>query len=362
MTVPAPESGGTAAPESSPVAGAVPPPEGRRHRRRWLRVVLGVAVVVLLGVEVALGAPTLKGAASALGGAQPGWIAAAVLAEVASMDLFARLRRRLLAAAGVRVRMRDALAGVYVAGAVHLTVPGGAAVSTAYAYRWMRNQGAGAAAVTWTLAAGGVISMSALAAIAVAGSLLVGATSNLLTLVLDAVLVAALVVGVYRLRRRPDLALVAGVQLLTWRNKLLRRPPAHGKDALERLVGQLGLVRPGVQDWTAVVAYGVGNWLFDIVCLAAGAAALGVRGMTLPLLLIAYTAGMAASGISVLPGGIGVVDTAMVLALVAGGIPAAAALPAVLLYRLISLVGVAAAGWLVAAVHARRTRGRPTAS
>jgi uncharacterized protein (TIRG00374 family) len=319
--------------------------------------VLGVAVVALLGVEVALGAPTLTGAVAALGGAQPWWIAAAVLAEVASMDLFARLRRRLLAAAGVRVGMRDALAGVYVAGAVHLTVPGGAAVSTAYAYRWMRDQGAGAAAVTWTLAAGGVISTSALAPLAVAGSLLVGGTSNLLMLVLDAVLVVALVVGVRRLRRRPDLALVAGLRLLTWRNKLLRRPPAQGKEALERVVSQLRLVRPGVRDWTAAVAYGVGNWLFDIACLAASTAALGVDGVTLPLLLAAYTAGMAASGISVLPGGIGVVDTAMVLALVAGGIPAAAALPAVLLYRLISLAGVATAGWLIAVVRARRTGG-----
>jgi uncharacterized protein (TIRG00374 family) len=75
--------------------------------------------------------------------------------------------------------------------------------------------------------------------------------------------------------------------------------------------------------------------------------------------VIAYAAGMAASGISVLPGGIGVVDTAMVLALVAGGIPAAAALPAILLYRLISLVGVTAAGWLAAAVHARRRDCQP---
>jgi uncharacterized membrane protein YbhN (UPF0104 family) len=46
----------------------------------------------------------------------------------------------------------------------------------------------------------------------------------------------------------------------------------------------------------------------------------------------------------------------MVLAMVAGGVPAAAALPAVLLYRLISLGAVVAAGWLVVAVQARRTR------
>ena len=39
----------------------------------------------------------------------------------------------------------------------------------------------------------------------------------------------------------------------------------------------------------------------------------------------------------------------MLVAIVAGGIPAAEALPAVLLYRLISLVAVVAAGWVVSA-------------
>jgi uncharacterized protein (TIRG00374 family) len=314
-----------------------------------------VAVVALLGAEVVLAAPTLKGALTALGGAKPWWIAAAVLAQVTSVDLFARMRRRLLASAGVRVRMRDTLAAVYVADAVHLTVPGGAAFSTAYAYRWMRERGAGAAAITWTLVAGGLISTSALAALAVAGSLLVHAASGLPALVLDAVLVVALVAGARRLRRRPDLALVAGRRLLAWRNTLLRRPKTQGDDALERMVGQLRLVRPGARDWAAAGAYGVGNWVFDGACLAAAAAAVGTPGLSVAVLLIAYTAGMAASGLSLLPGGIGVVETAMVLAMVAGGIPAVAALPAVLLYRLISLVAVVAAGWLIVAVQGRRT-------
>jgi uncharacterized membrane protein YbhN (UPF0104 family) len=57
-----------------------------------------------------------------------------------------------------------------------------------------------------------------------------------------------------------------------------------------------------------------------------------------------------------------VVEPAMVLAMVAGGVPAAAALPAVLLYRLISLAAVVAAGWLVVAVQARRTGRRATVS
>jgi uncharacterized membrane protein YbhN (UPF0104 family) len=325
-------------------------------------MVLAVAVVALLGAELVLAAPTLTDALTALGGAQPWWIAAAALAEATSMDLFARMRRRLLAAAGIRVLMRDALAAAYVADAVHLTVPGGAAFSTAYAYRWMRERGAGAAAITWTLVAGGLISTCALAALAVAGSLLVHAASGLPALVLDAVLVVTLVVGARRLRRRPALALLAGRRLLAWRNTLLRHPPTQGDDALARLVAQLRLVRPGARDWTAAGAYGIGNWVFDGACLAAAAVAVGTPGLSVSVLLIAYTAGMAASGLSLLPGGIGVVEPAMVLAMVAGGVPAAAALPAVLLYRLISLAAVVAAGWLVVAVQARRTGRRATVS
>jgi putative heme transporter len=327
----------------------------RRRRPRW-RLLLGAAVVALLGVEAAVVAPTLGGALSALAGAHLGWVAVAVLAEAVSMDLFARMRRRLLAAAGLRVGVRETTAAVYVANAVHRTVPGGAAFSTAYVYRWMRERGAGAATGTWVLLAGGLVSTSALAALAVIGPLLVGATTGWVALAVDLALVVALVVAARALRRRPDLPLVAGRRLLRWANRVLRRPAERGVDALERGVRQLRSVRPHPRDWAAAVAYGTGNWVFDGVCLAAAAVAVGAHGLTLPLLLITYTTGMAAAGISLLPGGLGVVDAAMVLALVAGHIPVATALPAVLLYRLISLVAVVATGWIVAAVQARRSR------
>jgi putative heme transporter len=73
--------------------------------------------------------------------------------------------------------------------------------------------------------------------------------------------------------------------------------------------------------------------------------------LSLSFVLLTYTAGMATSSLSPLPAGIGLVDGAMVLALTAGGVPAATALPVVLLYRLISVGAVVVAGWCIAALR-----------
>ncbi|MCU1671330.1 MAG: hypothetical protein JWP40_4257 [Blastococcus sp.] len=321
------------------------------------RRLLAAAAVALLAVEAILVGPTLTGAVTSLFAARPGWVVVAVLAAAGSMSMFSRSRRRLLRAAGVHVPARSALAAVYVANAIHVTIPGGAAFSTAYTFRWMRRWGASGPAATWTLAGGGVVASAALAALGLVGSLLVGGSLSPAELAPAVVSVLLVVVTVRALQRRPERALVVGRWVLGRVNALRRRPPSTGAAALDELVAQLRSVRPTGRDWLVSSAFALANWAFDMACLGAGAVALGVHGLTVPLLLVAYTAGMVASSVSLLPGGIGVVDAALVLTLVAGGVPTSSALPAVLLYRLISLVGVVAVGWVVAAVQARRPRG-----
>ena len=338
-------------------AGAVIP------RVPWRALTLG-AVLVLIGVEAWLAAPVLAGAFGSLLKARVAWLVAAVAGAALSMGMFARGRRRLMRAAGMRVGVRDTLAAVYVANALHLTLPGGTAFSTAYTYRWRRRRGGDNAAVGWALASGGLVSTAALVCLGVLGSLLVDEGIETATVVVDSLVIAMLVAAVLLFRRRPEVLAAGGRRLLSRFNRVLRRPPERGVQGWEQLVGQLRSVRPTGMDWMAAAVFAVGNWVFDVVCLAASAFALGMHGLTLPILLLAYTAGMAASGLSLLPGGIGVVETAMVLALVGGGIPAATALPAVLLYRLISLVGVVGVGWVVAAVQAfpRKRAAEPVAA
>jgi hypothetical protein len=91
------------------------------------------------------------------------------------------------------------------------------------------------------------------------------------------------------------------------------------------------------------------NWAFDglgfaLACIAAG---LHGNGITPDHLVVAYAAGMAASTVSLIPGGLGVVDGALVLGLVAGGVHTSRAIGAVVLYRLVSLGVIGAIGWLV---------------
>jgi uncharacterized membrane protein YbhN (UPF0104 family) len=328
----------------------IPAARGATRARTW-RLVAAFVVVVVLVVELAVIRPEVGGALRSLWNVDYGWLAVAVLAAAASMGVFALVRRTLLRAAGFRVPVRATVAAVLVANSVHATLPGGVAFSTGYTYRWMRGRGVSGPAATWSLAAGGLVSTAALLAFGVLGSLLAGSQAGWLQLALAVTGIVLCTAAVRHLARHPRTAAAVGKWVLRRVNAVRRRPSATGADALDGLVAELRLVRPRSRDWTAATGYALLNWAFDAACLAACAAALDVRGLTLPLLLVAYTAGMATSGVSPLPGGLGVVDAALVLTLVAGGIPAAAALPAVVLYRLISLVGLVGAGWLVCAVQ-----------
>jgi len=67
------------------------------------------------------------------------------------------------------------------------------------------------------------------------------------------------------------------------------------------------------------------------------------------------------STVPLLPGGLGVVDGTLTATLVASGLAASAALPAVIVFRLISFPLVAAVGWLVFVVLFRSTNFDPDA-
>jgi putative heme transporter len=105
-----------------------------------------------------------------------------------------------------------------------------------------------------------------------------------------------------------------------------------------------------------VTGLALANWLTDAAVLAVS---IHAAGATVPwhLLLLVYGSGIAAQSLNITPGGLGVAEGTLGVALIATGLRAGQALAAVLLYRLASFWLVAFAGWLVLLWprHARAT-------
>jgi hypothetical protein len=120
------------------------------------------------------------------------------------------------------------------------------------------------------------------------------------------------------------------------------------------LIDATSALRPTSRDWFTSLLFATMNWAADLACLLAACRAIGVSGATLQVAGVAYIAGMSVSGISLLPGGLGLVEAAMILTLSHGGLPRSGAIAAVLLYRAISYGLVVAIGWTLQIINTRR--------
>ena len=97
-----------------------------------------------------------------------------------------------------------------------------------------------------------------------------------------------------------------------------------------------------------LVSLAAGAWLADAACLRLSLAAAGVN-LDADVVLLAYVAGILASGVPLLPGGFGVVEAAIPAVLHHFGAPLDAALAGTLVYRGISALLPATAGALLLA-------------
>ncbi len=278
------------------------------------------------------------------------WIPAAVLLESASMAAFAIMLRRLLAAGGASVGIRPMLATAYAANAVSVSVPlAGPALATAFTFRRFTRQGADAPLAGWSLLAGGVTSSAAAALVVVAGGL---ASGNILVTavtvpggVLAIAAGVAAVVAVRRPRLCGALERPAG-WMLRRGSRMLRRPVAEPGQTIQAWAQRLGSLRLSPAGWATATGLALANWLADAAVLAVS---IHATGATVPWhdLLLVYGTGIAAQSLNITPGGLGVTEGSLGLALIATGLGASQALAAVLLYRLASFWLVALAGWLV---------------
>jgi uncharacterized membrane protein YbhN (UPF0104 family) len=348
------------APTTVDIQAVSSPADERRHPvRTWLRRSALVALFALFAVELKLGWPSLSAALKQLHTSHPGWIAAALVAEVVAMGAYARMQRQLLRSSGLRVALHRHVALAFAAHSLNETLPGGPAFSIRFNFQQMRRFGATPAVASWSLALSGVLSSAALAAVAVTGAVLSGGTPpwyRLAGLLAVAVLIT---VGIRQVARRPEKLEPAIRALLAPLNRLRRRSPDEGLDRIRAFIAQLGAVRLTLGHGAAAAGLAVLNWAFDAFALWMCLRAVSDGPVGAGPMLLAFSAAMAAGTLTIVPGGLGVVDSALILGLVTGGVSTATAIAAVVLYRIITLGFVIGAGWITWLVI-RHPRGVPS--
>ena len=335
-----------AAPDAAAAQGTWPP--RRRGRKRTLFTAAAAAAVVAAAGVAERSA--VAGSVAVLGHLRWAWMPAVIMLESSSMVAFARMHRRLLAAGRARFGLVPMLATVYAANAVSVSVPlAGPELAAAFTFRRFTRQGADAPLAGWSLLVGGVVSTAAGALVVAGGGLASGNVLAAAVAVPGGVLAAAVLVGVAVAARRPGLRgalerpAVWALRRGSW---LARRPVADPGQVVRIWAGRLGELQLSLAGWTMVIVLAVGNWLAGAGVLAVGILAVGAA-VPWHDLLLAYGAGIAAQSFSVTPGGLGVTEGTLGLALAAAGMRASRALAAVLIYRLVSFWLVALAGWLI---------------
>lgn len=319
----------------------------RRRRFRWLKYLVVTVVLLLLIGEAFYLWPRLHESWRKLTEIHWGWVAACIALQMLSMTGFGHVQKQLLRAGGVEVSQHRSVAVVYGATAMSVTLPAGQVFSTAFTYRQTRRWGASPVVASWQLVFSGVVSAVGLALLGVLGTVLAGGEVGPVKLILSVAGVVALVwAGNYASRRPGTLegVLRRGLALV---NRLRKRPSDAGADKVREMLAQVETVDLGTRDGAWVTWWAVVHRIADVACLGAACYAIGGDPRWAGL-LIAFAAGKAVGSIPFAPGGIVYVDATLIYGLTAAaGLPAAQAVAAAFVYRLVSFVLIAIIGWIV---------------
>ena len=317
-----------------------------RGKYWWLRWAIIAVALVVLAVELVFVWDQLAKAARSLYSANWWWVLAAVVAAMASMHSFAQIQRTLLRSAGVRVKQWRSEAAFYAGNALSTTMPGGPVLSATFIYRQQRIWGASPVVASWQLVMSGALQVIGLALLGLGGAFLLGATKNPLSLIFSLGGFIAIILLAQAVATRPELIDGIGAKVLSWYNSLRGKPADTGLDKWRETLEQLESVQLSRRDLGEAFGWSLFNWIADVGCLLAACYATGghpsIAGVT-----VAYAAARAVGAIPLMPGGLLVVEAVLVPGLVSSGMSLASAISAMLIYRLMSWIFIAAIGWVV---------------
>lgn len=279
-----------------------------------------------------------------LGKVRPLWVFVGAVLEVLSYLSLGALSRSLLRAGSVTITVPFATALAFASSAIVASLPGGPAFASIYSFRQFRRKGADGAVAIWVIIATVALEAFALSLVATAGvgiAIQEGASYNLIG-VTTATLVLFAGIDALIWQRRWLVRLVHW--LFAWSHNRLGRPRRDAVVVIDDLISRLAAVRLTNRNLVGVVGFAAAFWICDCAALVASFGGVGVaipwRG-----LLLAYGAGQLAANLPITPGGLGVVEGSLTVALVAFGGAETGAVTAVLLYRILSFWGPLVIGW-----------------
>jgi putative heme transporter len=327
---------------------------GRRRRLpRWVvaawpavRIAVGFGLVAVAVWVLSSKGSELSGFTSVFKTIDWWLVLPALIAEFLSYVCFALMQRELLIAGHLRPPWWTLLKLTFGSQALTNSLPIGNALATVYGFRWFRRFGADNTLAVWALAGtlvASMVSLSLVAIIGLASAASAGASFDLVP-VLIGVFVGALAVGSLFVYERPLNWVVTGFLRLSV--ALTVRPHGDTHEQIAKIMAWMTAVRLSWTQIGRVIAWGTANWLFDCACFA-----IMFTAIHAPIpwggLLLAYGAGQLAATLPITPGGLGVVEGSITIALVAFGGSEASTTYAVLLYRFISFWIILAVGWLL---------------
>ena len=302
---------------------------------------IGVIVtVVTLGVGGYLvwdQIPPLTLIADLLADADPVWLAAALLAEVVAIVAFSVIQRRLVVNLGGDLSRRRSVELTLASGAISSALPAGAALGAGYTYRRLRRAGLRGADAGVTMVA--------------SAGMLTGALLLLYLVLTGPTLLDQLAEVIGRDH-------VGGARGPRRRGRAVPHRRGRGTRA-EPGVEPAGWIAQHVrtsretfravpsQAWWISSVSAVVKWIADFAVLAAATFAVGAS-VDFVALATVYVGIQVIRQIPLTPGGIGIIEAALLAGLVTAGAAAAPAAAAVVIYRVLTFWLILPAGAIAA--------------
>lgn len=312
--------------------------ENQAHRLSKVRTWIGF---LLLAVALGVGFFVINGQRSELAGIGKVFsnldfyfLVPAITFECGSMAAYAQLQRSTLKSGGIDVGFWRVASVFLASNSITNVIPGGPVFASVYSYRRFRKFGATEGLAGWSIFTSNVLAAVSLLLLAGIGLVFSEGSASGISLVGALIVVGAILLVALALVARAERALhFIGSLLCAIELRISKSWSVTQK--LLQLERDLAEISPSPHRLLIGFGWGFLNWTLDAAVLFF--AYFATRSQV-PLggLLLAYSAGQLAANLPITPGGLGVVEGSISIALVAYGGNQEASVAAVLLYRLFS--------------------------